>query len=131
MPNAKAEAENQAFAARLIALLEQHGHKRRGAGAYLVRQYGVAPPTANAWLNGEYRPKRDLLKQIAEDHGADWHELMDGPGGKAPATRPRTIRSKTESTNPTPQEIVKLLAGLSRAQLFEVVALLLARRRGR
>jgi phage repressor protein C with HTH and peptisase S24 domain len=38
----------------------------------------VTTVTANAWLNGEYRPETSLARRIARDHGSTFDELYFG-----------------------------------------------------
>ncbi|PPT26954.1 cI repressor protein [Xanthomonas arboricola] len=51
---------------------------RRGAGAYLQRQYKVSNVTANDWLNGKFRPEIDTARRIAADHGVSFDQLYFG-----------------------------------------------------
>lgn len=78
------DADNLAFAGRLIALLEANGQPRRGAGAYLSRKYKVATVTANAWLNGEHRMAIELARQIADEHHSSFDELYFGSSSPTP-----------------------------------------------
>lgn len=82
----KVNADAEAFAGRLIALLEKNGRKRRGSGAYLAKKYKVSIVVANAWLNGEYKPGIPIAEKIAEDHGSTLDELYFN---RKPGSRPR------------------------------------------
>lgn len=84
MPKRPATHDAPAFGARLQALLSSLGQPRRGAGAYLARKYNVANVTANAWLNGEYKPDIPTSKKIADDHGVSFDSLYFGEGEIAP-----------------------------------------------
>jgi hypothetical protein len=75
------------FGQRLVALLHGAGQPRRGAGAYLHRRYKVATVTANAWLNGEYKPNTTTAKRIANDHGTTFEELYFGEEKASMATK--------------------------------------------
>jgi hypothetical protein len=66
------------FGRRLVRLMADAGHPRRGAGAYLAKRYGFATVTANAWLNGEHRASTDMARRIAEDHGSTFDALYFG-----------------------------------------------------
>jgi len=78
MPKMRVNADAEAFAARLVALLMRNGQPRRGGGAYLAKKYKVASVTANAWLNGEYKPGIPIAEKIATDHGSSLDELYFG-----------------------------------------------------
>jgi hypothetical protein len=78
MPKHIGDNEAREFGKRLVALLDAAGQPRRGAGAYLHRKYKVATVTANAWLNGEYKPTTTKAKRIANDHGATFDALYWG-----------------------------------------------------
>jgi hypothetical protein len=80
MPKTKPAAtkENLEFAKRLLDLLGDSGHQRRGAGTYLSNRYKVSAVTANDWLNGRFRPNIDLARQIAIDHGSTFDALYFG-----------------------------------------------------
>jgi|GEM_PF-2992010 len=79
MPKSPPNNDAIAFGQRLVALLNRSGQPRRGAGAYLSKRYRVANVTANAWLNGEYRPETDMARKIALDHGSTFDELYFEP----------------------------------------------------
>lgn len=83
MPKNRPNKDAEAFGDRLVELLASRGQPRRGAGAYLSRKYSVATVTANAWLNGEYRPETDLARRIAEDHGSSFDQLYFGVEAKS------------------------------------------------
>lgn len=90
MPNLTVDEENEAFAARLKALLAAAGHPRHGAGAYLARRYNVSTVTANDWLNGTHKPTTRLAKRIAVDHGSTFDALYFGP---QPKLNPISVRT--------------------------------------
>ena len=89
MPKTKTPAtkENLEFGQRLVDLLAQAGHARRGAGTYLSNRYKVSAVTANDWLNGRFRPNTDLARQIAQDHGSTFDSLYfgDRPSNATPS----------------------------------------------
>lgn len=88
MPKRITDSDAPAFGKRLVALLESVQKPRRGAGAYLAKRYKVSTVTANAWLNGEYKPNTATAKRIANDHGASFDELYfgdDSTSGQRPA----------------------------------------------
>lgn len=87
MPKRVTDSNAPAFGRRLVALLADAGQQRRGAGAYLAKNYRVSTVTANAWLNGEYKPNTATAKRIANDHGASFDELYFG-GSPTSAVRP-------------------------------------------
>lgn len=94
MPKRITDSGSLAFGRRLVALLEGSQQPRRGAGAYLARRYRVATVTANAWLNGEYKPNTTTAKRIAEDHGTTFESLYFGD--KAPAIpKPKIVDTGT------------------------------------
>ncbi|WP_202842035.1 hypothetical protein [Luteimonas saliphila] len=76
-------AEMEAFGRRLVAILQDAGHPRRGAGRYLADRYRVSTVTANAWLNGEHRAEATLARRIAEDHGSSFDQLYFGRAARA------------------------------------------------
>lgn len=78
MPKRTTDIDAQAFGRRLVNLLEQHGQPRRGAGADLARRYKVASVTANAWLNGEYKPSAATVRKIAADFSTTFDALYFG-----------------------------------------------------
>lgn len=98
------EAELIEFGERLAALLDRAGQPRRGAGAYLSKRYKVSNVTANAWLNGEYRPEPDVARRIALDHGSTFEHLYfepaialaDGDLEERPRTADRVTVSKRD-----------------------------------
>lgn len=79
MPKRITDSDAVSFGKRLVALLDDTNQKRRGAGAYLAKRYKVSTVTANAWLNGEYKPNTATAKRIANDHGATFESLYFGP----------------------------------------------------
>lgn len=101
MPKRITNADTDAleFGRRLTELLARNKQPRHGAGAYLAKRYKVATVTANAWLNGEYKPNTSTARRIADDHGSTFDALYFGitePQGStlvAPsATRPAYVR---------------------------------------
>lgn len=78
MPKRSPDKDAPEFGKRLVELLARHGIPRRGAGAYLQRQYRVSNVTANDWLNGQFRPEIDTARRIAADHGTTFDELYFG-----------------------------------------------------
>lgn len=84
MPKRITDSDAKAFGERLSALLSDKGRPRRGAGAYLAKRYKVSTVTANAWLNGEYKPGTATARRIATDHGSTFDELYFG--AHSPAT---------------------------------------------
>ena len=74
-PDPKAD---QGFSLRLQELLKTCDIPRRGAGAYLQKKYSVSNVVANAWLNGEYKPKIDVARKIAADHKGNFDILYFG-----------------------------------------------------
>jgi DNA-binding XRE family transcriptional regulator len=75
------DSDAPGFGRRLVTLLSESGQPRRGAGAYLARKYRVANVTANAWLNGEYKPNTATARHIAVDHGWTFDALYFGRAG--------------------------------------------------
>lgn len=73
-PNTRPDA----FGKRLVKLLENANIQRRGAGSYLAQKYSVSTVTANAWLNGEYKPLPDIAYRIANDHNGRFETLYFG-----------------------------------------------------
>lgn len=78
MPKSVSDQGAGAFGRRLVGLLEQSGHPRRGAGAYLANRYRVSTVTANDWLNGRFRPNTTTARRIATDHGESFDWLYFG-----------------------------------------------------
>lgn len=89
MPKRITDSHSLAFGKRLVELLEASGQPRRGAGAYLAKRYGVSTVTANAWLNGEYKPNTGTAHRIANDHGSSFDALYFGTDATSlPSSRP-------------------------------------------
>ncbi|MEB1099663.1 S24 family peptidase [Xanthomonas campestris pv. campestris] len=78
MPKRPPDKDAPDFGRRLVELLSNHDVPRRGAGAYLQRQYKVSNVTANDWLNGKFRPEIDTARRIAADHGVSFDQLYFG-----------------------------------------------------
>ncbi|MCS3807838.1 S24 family peptidase [Xanthomonas sp. 4461] len=78
MPKRPPDKDAPDFGRRLVELLSSHNVPRRGAGAYLQRQYKVSNVTANDWLNGKFRPEIDTARRIAADHGVSFDQLYFG-----------------------------------------------------
>ncbi|CAG2089117.1 LexA family transcriptional regulator [Xanthomonas arboricola] len=78
MPKRPPDKDAPEFGRRLVELLSSHNVPRRGAGAYLQRQYKVSNVTANDWLNGKFRPEIDTARRIAADHGVSFDQLYFG-----------------------------------------------------
>lgn len=122
MPKAEKDADNLAFAARLIALLESRGQARRGAGAYLARKYGVATVTANAWLNGEHKASIEHARRIAKDHSASFDNLYFGTPSSLPAsdsTEPSAsgaVGDVPPALSPRQRALLALFDGLTESQ---------------
>ncbi|MBO9790458.1 MULTISPECIES: S24 family peptidase [Xanthomonas] len=82
MPKRPPDKDAPEFGRRLVELLSNHNVPRRGAGAYLQRQYKVSNVTANDWLNGKFRPEIDTARRIAADHGVSFDQLYFGSGNQ-------------------------------------------------
>lgn len=114
MPKSPPYTDAERFGRRLVQLLEACAHQRRGAGAYLAAKYGVSNVTANAWLNGEYKPAIETARQIAEDHRSTFDALYFGapPARSAgPEDLARTLLARA-----TPRSHRALLAIIDAAE---------------
>lgn len=88
MPKRPPDKDAPEFGRRLVELLSSHNVPRRGAGAYLQRQYKVSNVTANDWLNGKFRPEIDTARRIAADHGVSFDQLYFGASSQPDAEDP-------------------------------------------
>lgn len=80
----QAKPDAFAFAERLHTALDRitgvPAREKRGRGAWLARVFGIANPTANGWLNGQFMPTPERARVIAERAGLAFDWLYFGRG---------------------------------------------------
>lgn len=78
MPKRTDDPSAAGFGARLSALIERESIPRHGAGKHLATRFKASTVTANAWLNGEYKPQPDVVLDMADTYGVSFEYLYFG-----------------------------------------------------
>lgn len=81
----KQKLDPKEFAARLKEVIADAEAENSGAPVIpsaVAKRYGVKPPTATQWLDGQFLPKAEKVRAMAEDYRCSFDWLYFGQGNK-------------------------------------------------